>query len=106
MNNEGRSAVFGTDRSYSRDGVSISRYSNFDITWETAYKTNLALEVGLFDKVQIMADFFREHRKNILMHRQDIPSTMGLSAPISANLGEIGRESGRERVCQYVKMSG
>src|SRR3546814_14423723 len=39
-----------------------------------------------------MADFFREHRKNILMSRQDIPSTMGLSAPISANLGEaIGK---------------
>src|SRR3546814_724174 len=92
MNNEGRSAVFGTDRSYSRDGVSISRYSNFDITWETAYKTNLAIEVGLFDKVQIMADFFREHRKNILMPRQYIPSTMGLSSPISANLGEaIGK---------------
>src|SRR3546814_8263047 len=39
-----------------------------------------------------MADFFREHRKNSLMPRQDIPSTMGLSAPISANLGEaIGK---------------
>src|SRR3546814_151112 len=40
MNNEGRSDVFGTDRSYSRDGVSISRYSNFDINRDTAYNLN------------------------------------------------------------------
>lgn len=88
MNSVDRGAVFGLDRSYNRTGVFINRYSNSDITWETAYKSNVALEIGLFNKWKIVTDAFYEYRKNILMPRSDIPSTMGLSAQILANLGE------------------
>src|SRR5690606_14140801 len=38
MNDAGRSATFGIDNGYTRNGVSISRYDNPDITWETAEK--------------------------------------------------------------------
>lgn len=88
MNNSGRGATFGTDFGYTRPGVSISRYDNADITWETAQKTNLGLEVNLFDKVGIQADFFSEYRRNILMTRASIPDYMGLSAAVRANVGE------------------
>src|SRR5690606_22022595 len=53
-----------------------------------SYKTNLAVELGLFNKVNIQADFFSEKRTNILMNRADIPSTMGLTAGVRANVGE------------------
>ena len=86
------SATFGRDWGYSRNGIVVTRYANEDITWETAYKTNLALELGLFNKVQIQADLFREYRKNILMDRADIPVTMGLSAAVRANVGEAEAE--------------
>ena len=59
-----------------------------DITWEISYKNNLAFEIGFFNEWNIQADFFTEKRKNILMDRADIPSTMGLTAPIRANVGE------------------
>src|SRR5690606_28306615 len=88
MNNAGRGAIFGTEGTYSRDGISVNRYSNPDITWEKAAKTNLAIELGLFDKVQIMADFFHEYRTNILMTRASVPASMGLNAAIRANVGE------------------
>ena len=88
MNASAQAYKFGRDSEYARDGIVVNRYSNLDITWETARKTNLALEIGLFNKLQIIADFFKEHRQNILMPRADIPTTMGLSADISANLGE------------------
>ncbi len=88
MNNGSRSATFGTDLLYSRTGISMVRYANPDITWERGYKSNLAIEVGLFDKVQIMADLFKEKRKNIFMPRADIPTTMGLVTTVNANLGE------------------
>lgn len=88
MNDSGRGATFGTDRTYTKNGISMIRYSNSDITWERAYKTNIALEVGLFNKVQIMAEYFREKRADILMPRADIPSTVGLVTDVSANLGE------------------
>ncbi len=86
MNAEG--ASFGTDYSYSRTGVTVTRYANEDITWETSKKLNVALELGLFDVLQIQAEYFNEYRENILMTRSYIPSTLGLSSEIRANVGE------------------
>ncbi|HEX5554307.1 MAG TPA: SusC/RagA family TonB-linked outer membrane protein, partial [Chitinophagaceae bacterium] len=88
MNDPDRGAHFGTDYAYRRNGVSISRYANEDITWETAAKTNLGLELGLLDKVNIQLDLYRQHRTNILMKRAYIPYTTGLSSSPQANVGE------------------
>lgn len=90
MNDASKSATFGNGLGafYTRNGVSVSRYSNQDITWETAKKRNIALEIGLFNKLNIVAEFYSEDRSNILMTRSYIPVTMGLSAPIRANVGE------------------
>lgn len=90
MNDGARASSFGTDYSYSRLGIFINRYGNNDITWETATKTNFGLEVGLFNKINILLDVYTEKRRNILMKRADIPVTMGLpsTADIQANLGE------------------
>jgi TonB-linked SusC/RagA family outer membrane protein len=88
VNMDAAGAVFGRENGYSRTGVSISRYSNEDITWETSKKMNLALELGLYDALQIQAEYFTEYRTNILMTRSSIPSTMGLSSEIRANVGE------------------
>ncbi len=88
MNDTGRGAIFGIDRIYSRDGVSIARYENPNITWETSEKINLGVEASVFKKVNIQADFFKEHRRNILMTRASIPDYMGLSADVRANVGE------------------
>lgn len=88
MNAGGRSYFFGRESAYGLNGINITRYSNPDITWETSKKVNLALELGLFNKFNLQADFFAERRTNILMNRADIPSTMGLTAPVMANVGE------------------
>lgn len=73
----------------SRNGVKIENYPNSLIGWEIAYKTNLGLEIGLFDgKVDIMADIFKEKRTNILQERADIPNTMGLWTIPLVNVGE------------------
>lgn len=84
----GTSNYFGENFALQPSGVSISRYANPDITWETARKMNVGIELGLWDKVTIQADYFREKRTNILMDRASIPSTMGLQAPLRANVGE------------------
>lgn len=88
MQDGGRAAYFGTDHSYGHNGISILRYPNEDITWETSYKSNLAIEMGLFEKTNIQVDLFKEKRKNILMGRSNIPTSMGLSSGVSANVGE------------------
>lgn len=72
-----------------RSGVRIQNYPNPLIGWETSYKSNFGLELGLLDeKVEILADYFRETRKNILQSRADIPQTMGLWAIPQVNVGE------------------
>ena len=87
MNDGGKSAKFGRDNTYSRNGVTVNRYANNDITWEVSEKKNVALEVGLWDKVNIIAEYFNEYRKNILMTRAYVPNTMGLSSSIRSNVG-------------------
>lgn len=88
MDDGARGATFGIDDGYSRPGVSIDRYDNAAITWETAEKINLGVEMNLFGKVGIQADFFSEYRRNILMTRATVPGYMGLSADVRANVGE------------------
>lgn len=91
MTSTARSASFGTYGNRggrTLNGISISRYGNDDITWETAEKFNFGLELGLFEMFDIQADLFYENRTNILMTRESIPATMGLQANIRANVGE------------------
>lgn len=79
---------FGTDYSYSRPSVSISRYPNDAITWEKTKTTNLGMDLSLFNSLNLIVEAYKNHRSNILMTRSYIPSTMGLSAAIQANVGE------------------
>lgn len=88
MNASNRSYTFGEEFGYTINGISISRYANDLITWETARKLNIGVEIGLFDKLEMMIDVYRERRDNILMSRANIPSTMGLQAVPEANVGE------------------
>jgi TonB-linked SusC/RagA family outer membrane protein len=69
-------------------GVSISRYPDPNITWEISRKTNLGLELNLWNSLELQVDWFRENRSNIMMERKDIPTTMGLQANPSANIGK------------------
>lgn len=83
-----RGARFGENYGYSASGISVIRYSNTNVSWEIAKITNLGLEMSLFNQFNIKADFFKQDRSNILMNRGATPATMGLSAPIRANVGE------------------
>ncbi|MGQ7869211.1 SusC/RagA family TonB-linked outer membrane protein [Sunxiuqinia sp. sy24] len=89
INDSSRGYTFGTNATYSRNGISISRYEDPDISWETSYKTNLGIELGLFENsLTIHTDIFRDKRTNILMTRSSIPTSMGLQASLRANVGE------------------
>ncbi|SHF44066.1 SusC/RagA family TonB-linked outer membrane protein [Pedobacter caeni] len=86
--NGGRGANFGYDNATYKPGVSISRYPNLDITWEKSYQSNIAIELSLFNKLNFIGEFYQKHTKNILQERSSIPTTMGLSTGILANVGE------------------
>jgi TonB-linked SusC/RagA family outer membrane protein len=79
---------FGNEFKNTRSGYSISRYEDPYITWETSYKQNYGIELGLFNKIDFQLDYFRENRTNILQARSYIPTTMGLQASPSSNIGK------------------
>ena len=87
LNDGGKSYAFGEDLNYSRKGISTSRYANPLITWETAQKINIGAEIGLFNKLDIEVDVFKEFRTNILATRI-VPKSIGLEASVRDNIGE------------------
>lgn len=90
MNDGGKWTVFGLDNSSGLNGVTVNRYSNPVISWEKAYKTNVGMDLGLFNEFNIVLDLWKEHRTHILQERSYIPTIMGLkpSAIPMANIGE------------------
>ena len=100
LNDGGLGSSFGQEFGTYINGVSINRYANDQITWEKAKMLNLGFEFGLFGVVDIQADYFTEYRSNILMDRAQIPASMGLQAPLRANVGEAS-SSGFEFTIDY-----
>ncbi len=84
----GRSYSYGYDFGNQQYGVAVNRYANDQITWETAKKMNLGIELNWFDKLELMIEYYTEHRSGILLDRSYVPATMGLSATPQANLGK------------------
>ena len=100
LNDGGLGSSFGQEFGTYINGVSIDRYANDQITWEKAKMLNLGFELGLFGVVDVQADYFTEYRSNILMDRAQIPASMGLQAPLRANVGEAS-SSGFEFTIDY-----
>ena len=88
VNFNGAGMSFGEYANKAYSGVTVTQYANDNITWETSYKSNAAIELGLFGKANIIAEYYTEHRTNLLMTRADIPVTMGLTSTMKDNIGE------------------
>lgn len=89
MNNSVTGASFGyNEGAYKRNGISVSRYADPNITWEIAKKANIALEMTILNDLNFTAEYYTESRSNIFQERKDIPNTIGLWVTPKANLGK------------------
>lgn len=86
-------------------GVSINRYANDQITWETSTKMNIGIETDLFNDFRVILDYYTEERENILQSRVNIPVTMGLENTPTANVG-IAKGYGIDASLEYNKNFG
>ena len=72
------------------NGMEENAMGNTELTWEKSHKTDIGLDLGLFDnRVVLQADYFREHREDILQQRNTIPNSTGIY-PWSVPYGNIG----------------
>ncbi len=87
------SSANGYNFGYSGDtyfqGVQEGEIGVTDLTWETALKTNIGVELGLWSQFELQFDLFKEHRTNIFMQRATIPSQIGFINNPYANYGEV-----------------
>ncbi len=81
-------AQFGFNNSYERKGVYINSYENNNITWETSRQTNIAAEFTVLKNLNVIAEFYKNHRYDILRPRL-VPSSEGFESVISTNLGVV-----------------
>lgn len=86
----GKSYTFGEDWNNTKWGASIVKYGAENATWETGKKSNLGLELGLFNELTLISEFFYERRSDIFMQRRTVPSNVGIgSSQPYVNMGVV-----------------
>lgn len=106
MNSSAVGASFGYNKgAYGKNGVLVTRYANPEISWERATKVNYALELSLWNELNMTLEYYTEHRKDILQSRATIPNSVGLKATPYANIGEA-KGNGVDLALDYNKMLG
>jgi TonB-linked SusC/RagA family outer membrane protein len=74
---------------YGRNGISINRYANPYITWETSKQTNLGFDLSIKENsLNLIVDFFQQNRSSILQDISNVDATYGLMAIPQSNYGK------------------
>ena len=85
-----------------RLGATITTYGAEKVTWEIGKKYNVGFDLGLFNKLSLNVDFFREDRKDIFLRRNTIPAESGITGDLRpyGNLGKV-RNQGVDMSLDY-----
>jgi TonB-linked SusC/RagA family outer membrane protein len=82
--------TFGLNQNINPGGKSEARIGNENVTWETAYKSDVGLDLELFQgKVTLTADVFHERREGQLLERKIFPIYTGYPSG-SIPYGNVG----------------
>lgn len=80
---------FGTDITVKDPAATEGQMGNPGVTWEKSAKQNYGIDLKMFDnKLSISADYFREHRYDILISRNTAPGILAMQLP-KLNMGEV-----------------
>ncbi len=78
INRNGQGYMFGENMNW-RTGFDEALIGNPNVTWEVATKTNLGMDLQLFNNIiNLQVDAFLEDREGILLQRQDVPWVTGI----------------------------
>jgi len=80
--------AFDIDNTYNGvSGARPARLANPDLTWETAYTTNVGLELSVFNRIKLELDFYNRDNKDLL---QDVPLSAASGFPSQQrNVGSV-----------------
>lgn len=81
---------FGDENRWTGYGIAIGDYENMDVSWEKALKSNIGVEIELFNsKFKVQADYFFENREGIFWQRGTIPKYVGIKSTQYGNVGKM-----------------
>ena len=66
--------------------INIATLGNPDLKWEIAKKSDVGLELGIFNSFNLVVDVFQERRDNILRSQGTVPVLNGLSSGVLPKL--------------------
>lgn len=75
---------------YRESGITEQQVGADNLKWEVAKKTNIGVEINfLDDRLQVVADIFRDQRDDIFMTRVTLPDYLGLTNLPYSNVGRM-----------------
>lgn len=80
---------WGWNNDLKYNGVREDHFGAYNLTWEESAKTNVGLELGFFNSLNLQVDIFYEKRSNIFMQRKTIPELGGYNQTPYANYGKV-----------------
>src|SRR5690606_37883693 len=80
---------FGSTPIHWLQGIATGQFGNPDMTWETAIKTDVGIELELFQKLKLQVDYFQDRREGIYISQQSVPSVVGRNTEQYVNLGRM-----------------
>ena len=86
-------------------GYRVGEIENTNVSWEEATKVNAGIELRLFDKLKIQADYFYEERNGIFLARAGLPAIVGLTTTPYVNVGKA-KVSGIDGTVEYQQQVG
>ncbi|MCD7938435.1 MAG: TonB-dependent receptor [Tannerellaceae bacterium] len=69
--------------------IATGHPGNPSVSWETAKKTNIGVELGFLHKLKIQVDYFSEKREGIYIQQQSVPSVVGNNIQQYVNIGSM-----------------
>lgn len=85
---DGREFWYGDTRGVGGKSLREGDPENLAVSWETARKFNIGIEVELFSKLKLNFDVFQENRDGIFIQRASLPALVGLTNMPFTNVGK------------------
>ncbi len=87
-------------------GITTGDQGNDEVSWETATKKNVGIELGFFNSAfNLNVDYFYEKRSGIFIQQESVPTVVGNTTKQYVNLGRM-RNQGIDMTAEFNKMFG
>ncbi|WP_245980489.1 SusC/RagA family TonB-linked outer membrane protein [Flavobacterium aquicola] len=80
---------WGAGQGVKFEGIEEGEIGVTNLTWEKVAKTDIGLELGILNTIDLTVDVFQDKRKDILIRREIIPSQAGILNTPYANMGKM-----------------